>query len=446
MTPDDEAALGRIHPGLPVAHTAAPARTGAPWMISLVQHRNFRLLWLGQLISLSGSTMQNAAILWHLSMLVPPENRGLTLGVIGLVRVGPIAGFSLLSGVVADALDRRRLMITVEAITAIISVALALLTLGGAMTVLAIYALDALRASVATFDAPARQALIPAVVPRAHLPNAISLNQIMLEVAYVGGPALGGIVIAAAGPAWAYALNAVSSLCAIGALALMRDVPVTAAGHRSTVSLRAAGEGLRFVFASPIIRATMLVDFLAPFFAASTVLLPIFAQDILHVGARGYGWLFAAPAVGALVSSAAMVRLIDRVAQRGRLLIASIAVYGLATIVFGWSRSFWLTFGCLIVAGAAETVGAVLRRIIRQLETPDHLRGRMTGVNMMFFIGGPELGRAEAGLVAQWWGAPISVMTGGLATVMAAIWIARAAPVLRTWRQEPRADMPQEAR
>jgi MFS family permease len=448
MTPDEDATIGPITTaaGMPVVRAAGETTAFAPWMVSLVQHRNFRLLWIGQLISLSGSTMQMAAILWHVSMLVPAEDRGLTLGVVGLVRVGPIAVFSLVSGVAADALDRRRLMMVVETVLAIISGTLALLTLRGAITVWTIYALDALSAAVATFDAPARQALIPAVVPRAHLSNAISLNQIMLEIAYVSGPSLGGMVIASAGPGWAYAFNAVSSLGALGALTMMRDVPVAAAGGRSDVSLRSAVEGLRFVFASAIIRSTMLVDFLASFFGATTVLLPIFAQDILRVGAGGYGWLSAAPAVGAMLASAVMVRLVDRVERRGRLLLWSIAAYGVATILFGFSRSFWLTFACLAAAGAADTVGSVLRRIIRQLETPDRLRGRMTGVNMMFFIGGPELGRAEAGVVAQWWTAPISVITGGLATVVAAVWIARAAPVLREYRQDLRSRARQEAR
>ena len=166
-------------------------------------------------------------------------------------------------------------------------------------------------------------------------------------------------------------------------------------------SLRAAGEGLRFVFSSPMIRSTMLLDFFATFFSSATALLPIFAQDILHVGARGYGWLYAAPAAGALVASLAMVRPSNGIERRGRRCCGPSPSTALATVVFGVSTSFWLTFACLAVTGAADTVSMVLRNIIRQLETPDHLRGRMTGVNMVFFMGGPQLGELEAGAGGQ---------------------------------------------
>ena len=182
---------------------------------------------------------------------------------------------------------------------------------------------------------------------------------------------------------------------------MMREVPAVAPEGRSDVSCRAAGEGLRFVFASPVIRSTMLFDFVATFFASATVLLPIFAQDILHVGANGYGWLYAAPAAGALLTSLVMVRIVDRIERQGLVLLWSVALYSLATVVFGVSHAFWLTFGCLAMVGAADTVGTVLRNVIRQLATPDRLRGRMTSINMVFFMGGPQLGELEAGLLAH---------------------------------------------
>jgi MFS family permease len=184
-----------------------------------------------------------------------------------------------------------------------------------------------------------------------------------------------------------------------------------------------------------MIRSTMLLDFFATFFSSATALLPIFAQDILHVGARGYGWLYAAPAAGALVASVAMVRLVDDIERRGLTLLWAVAVYGAATVVFGVSTSFWLTFACLAVTGAADTVGMVFRNIVRQLETPDHLRGRMTGVNMVFFMGGPQLGELEAGLMANWFGAVVSVVTGGVGSLLATGWIAAATPSLRGYRK-----------
>jgi MFS family permease len=213
----------------------------------------------------------------------------------------------------------------------------------------------------------------------------------------------------------------------------MRDVPDRPAGGE--VSLRALGEGLRFVFASPLIRSTMLLDAFATFFSSATALLPIFAQDVLRVGARGYGWLYAAPALGAVLTSALMVRLVDRIERRGRVLLVAVATYALATVVFGLSRHFWLTFACLAATGAGDTISMVFRNVIRQLETPDHLRGRMVGVNMLFFMGGPQLGELEAGLVASVFGPAVSVVSGGLGALVATGWIAWRTPALRAYRR-----------
>ena len=404
-------------------------------MFAALQHRNFRLLWLGQLISFSGSMMQQAAILWHVSLLVPADRRGLALGTVGLVRVGPIVVFSLLSGVAADALDRRRLMMVTQISAALVALALAGLAFSGLSVVWPVYLLAALGAAAGAFDGPARQALIPNLVPREHLPNALSLNQIMFQSASVVGPSVGGVLIATLGVGWAYLFNAVSFLFVIVALMMMRDVPVIDAHERAAASFGAAREGLRFVFSSPIIRATMLLDFAATFFASATALLPIFAQDILHVGANGYGWLYAAPSVGSLLAGAMMIRAVDRIERRGVVLLCAITAYGLATVAFGLSRAFWLSFFCLAMTGAADAVSTVLRSIIRQLMTPNRLRGRVTSVNMIFFMGGPQLGELEAGLVANWRGAPFSVMTGGIGTLIATVVVAAGVPALRHYRR-----------
>jgi MFS family permease len=285
------------------------------------------------------------------------------------------------------------------------------------------------------FDGPARQALVPNLVPREHLANAISLYAIMLQVASVAGPSIGGILIATLGVGWVYAVNAVSFAFVIVALLMMRDVPGRDASRPGEVSVGAIREGLDFVFANPIIRSTMLLDFFATFFSSATALLPIFAQDILHVGARGYGWLYAAPSAGAAVASLVMVRSIEEIDRRGLVMLWSVVMYGLATVLFGVSQFFWLTFLCLALTGAADMVSTVLRNVVRQLETPDHLRGRMIGVNMVFFMGGPQLGELEAGSVAQWIGAPLSVITGGLGCLIATGWIAARTPALRHYHR-----------
>ena len=398
--------------------------------------------------------MQAAAILWHVSLLVDPGHKGIALGAVGLVRVVPIVVFSMLSGVVADAWDRRRLMLITQAVAAVVAFALALFTSLGGTSVWILYALTALGSAVGAFDLPARQALLPMLVPRDDLPNAISLNTIMVQAASIAGPGMGGLLIASAGLFWVYLLNAISFGCVIAALLMMRNVPARAEDDDRShvreggaaaappkgggaVSWRSALEGLRFVFSAPLIRSTMLLDFFATFFSSAVTLLPIFAQDVLHVGAQGYGWLYAAPAAGAVVMSAAMVVLTDRIERRGEVMLWAVGIYGLATIGFGVSRSFWITFACLALTGVADTVSMVIRSVVRQLETPDRLRGRMTGVNMVFFMGGPQLGEIEAGTVAQWLGAPISVITGGIGCVLATIWVALSTPELRHYRTNP---------
>jgi MFS family permease len=401
-------------------------------------HRNFRLIWLGLLASITGSMMQNAGLLWHVSLLWP-EKKALALGLVGLVRVVPIVCLSMFSGVVADAWNRRRLMLFTQTSAAVVSLVLAVLTFRGLSVVWPIYLLAFLGAGVGTFDLPARQALVPTLVPREHLPNAISMNTIMFQAASVVGPSLAGIVIAAAGVGWVYVANALSFGCVIVALLMMRGVsgrPLRE-GHEPAddISLRAAREGLRFVFESPVIRSTMLLDFFATFFSSASALLPIFAQDVLHVGAKGYGWLYAAPAVGAVAMSAAMIPLTNRLERRGPVLLWAVAGYGLATVVFGLSTWFWLTFVCLAMTGAMDTISMIIRNIVRQLETPDRLRGRMIGVNMVFFQGGPQLGELEAGAVANWLGPIVSVVSGGVGCLIAVAWVAAATPALRHYRR-----------
>jgi MFS family permease len=388
------------------------------------------------MLSFIGSFMQSAALLWHVSLLVPPEMKGLALGAVGLSRVVPIFVFSMISGVVADAADRRRLMLLTQTGSALVAIGLAVVAFSDVSTLWPIYALAALSSAVGAFDLPARQSLVPSLVPRDELPSAISLNTTMQQASQVMGPALGGLVIASMGVGAAYVINAISFSAVIVALLMMRGVPTRPpeSTSRDNVSLGAALEGLRFVFRSPLIRSTMLLDFFATFFSSATALLPIFAQDVLHVGATGYGWLYAAPATGATLMSITMVFLTRRIERRGPVLLWAVAVYGLATVGFGLSTSFWLTFACLALTGAADTVSIVFRNIIRQLETPDRLRGRMMGVNMVFFVGGPQLGEVEAGLVASWRGAPFSVITGGLGCLLAVGCIARWTPELRRYR------------
>ena len=389
-----------------------------------LKHRDFRLLLLGQFVSLTGSQMQLAAINWHIYALTQSK---LALGAVGLVRVVPIILCSLIGGVMADVFDRKRLLLLTQAVMLLSACALALWTASGLKSIWPIYLLTAVSSAAVAFENPARQALLPMLVPARDFPNAVSLGLVFFQFSMIGGPALAGLILAAHSPALVYAINAVSFVAYIFALLLMRASGRAeredAAAPR--VSFAALKEGLSFVWRTPIIVQTMTLDFVATFFASATALLPVFAADILHVGARGYGMLGAAPAVGAVVAGLVMARL-GNVRRQGAVIIASIAVYGLATIGFGVSRVFWFSLLMLAIVGAADTVSTVLRQTIRQLVTPNYLRGRMTSVNMIFFMGGPQLGELEAGALAAAIGAPLSVAAGGigclLAVVLALVW------------------------
>ena len=248
-----------------------------------------------------------------------------------------------------------------------------------------------------------------------------SLAVIVFNVAIIVGPAIAGFILAETGPGIIYGVNAISFMAIIGAVIAMRTsgAPDLQRGRREALSFGALKEGLRFVWQTPIIVQTMTLDFAATFFGSATLLLPIFAQERLHVGARGYGFLAAAPAVGSVLTALVLARL-GTLRRQGRLVVASVAVFGVATAAFGVSTVYWISLLMLATLGAADTVSTVLRQTIRQLVTPNHLRGRMTSINMMFFMGGPQLGELEAGSLAAVIGAPLSVVTGGLGSIAAA--------------------------
>jgi MFS family permease len=382
------------------------------------------------LVSISGSMMQSAAILWHVYDITHDP---LALGAVGLVRVLPVVGFSLLSGVVADSFDRRRLMLTAQFGMAACAILLGFLAFAQIRSVWPIYLLAAISSAFGAFDMPARQAIVPSLVPVEDLANAFSLNATMFQVGSIVGPAMSGILISHLGLQWAYWMNAFSFIAIIAAILAMSSRPIIPPENRPSVNLAAILEGLRFVRRTPLILSSMLLDFFATFFSSATALLPIYAKDILHVGATGYGWLYAAQAVGALFAGIHL-SLTSTLRKQGPVLLISVCIYGLATILFGFSSLFWLSFLALALGGAADTVSMVIRNTIRQLNTPDHLRGRTVSVNMIFFMGGPQLGEMEAGTVASWLGARFSVISGGIGCLFAVAWVAWKWPFL--WKYD----------
>jgi MFS family permease len=393
-----------------------------------LHHRSFRLLWIGLAISIAGSQMQIWALLWHVRILT---DQPIALGGIGLARILPIIVFSLIGGAVADSANRRAILFVTQSVMALVALALAWLTFQGQISLWQIYALTAIQATALAFDLPARQALVPNLVPAKDLSNAFSMQSIAFQVGSIVGPALSGLVIAYWGQYYTYLIDAVSFLAVIGALLLIGPIPQRTRGSgRIQVKFEDIVEGVRFILGQPVILSSMLLDFFATFFSSANTLMPIFARDILHVGAVEYGWLSAAQSIGAM-AAATIISQLKEIGRQGRTLLLSVVAFGISTIMFGLSRSFFGAVIALIFIGASDSVSAIIRNTIRQLQTPDYIRGRMTSINQIFFLGGPQLGEVEAGLVAQLFGAPAAVITGGIGCLLAVGWIARRWPQLR---------------
>lgn len=394
-----------------------------------LKHRRFFYLWLGLMISVAGTQMQIWALFWHIRELT---DQPIALGGIGAARILPIIVFSLIGGAVADSYNRRTIIFVTQTVAALTALALGLLTEFGKISLWYIYALTALQAVAIAFDGPARQALVPNLVPAKDLPNAFSMTSIAFQTGSIVGPALSGIAIAYAGQAAVYYINAASFVAVILALVLIGEVTQTFGKDTKGVSLSSIQDGIRFILGRPIIFSTMILDFIATFFASANTLMPIVARDVLRVGVVEYGWLSAAGSVGAVLA-ALVVSQVQELRKQGLLFMGSVVVFGGATIIFGLSRFFVLAWCALAVTGAADSVSTIIRNTIRQIRTPDEMRGRMTSVNQIFFQGGPQLGEIEAGLVAQFFGAPFAIISGGIGCILGALWISRKWPQLTTY-------------
>jgi MFS family permease len=340
--------------------------------------------------------------------------------------------FSLAGGVIADTRNRRKVLVVTQSIMMTSAFVLGTVTYLGIVNVWWIYALGFVNAGAAAFDLPSRQSLTPNLVPREDLTNAITLGNMVFQVSTILGPGIAGILIAQYGVGLIYWINGISFIALIGAIILMRT-PTPAQLKASEANLKTLLEGLRFVLKERIIFSTMLLDFFATFFSGATTLLPIFAADILKVGAQGFGILAAAQSAGAVVTGL-LVSLYGDIKAKGAVLLGAVAVYGAATIGFGLSNMFAASVFFLMLVGAGDTVSAILRSTIRQLMTPDYIRGRMTSINMIFFMGGPQLGELEAGIAATLLGAPLAVALGGLATIVLVGVTAWKVPALRKYQ------------
>ena len=371
--------------------------------------------------------MQAAALLWNIRDLT---NQPIALGGIGLARIIPVVIFSLIAGAVADVVNRRNLLFLTQSALTFLALILAILSFTGKISLWNIYLNTALSAAVVAFDGPARQALVPNLVSADDLPNAFSLTSIAFQVGAIIGPGLGGLVIAYFGIGYTYLLNAISYGAVVIALVMMGSVPQQIPlNKRAAVSLTAIKEGIRFILSREIILSSMLLDFIATFFSSANTLLPSFSRDVLHVGAVAYGWLTAAQSIGAAVA-ALVISQLEGIRRQGPVFLLSVVAFGLATIAFGLSPTFAAAMVTLMLVGAADSVSTIIRNTIRQLQTPDYIRGRMTSINQIFYMGGPQLGEVEAGVVAQIFGVPFAIITGGIGCILGLGLIVRKWPAL----------------
>ncbi|MCY3831984.1 MAG: MFS transporter [Chloroflexi bacterium] len=410
-------------------------------MVAL-RYRDFRFLWIGEMAATAGRQMQLFAVNWHVFELLRGQSFTLSLfgnaiemgseafglGLLGLTRVIPVLLFALAGGLLADRFDRRSVMLMMRLLAALVALALAALTVADRIDVGMIYALTALGAAAITLDFPARQSIEANLVAARHLSNAISLNMLVTKIATVLAPALAGLLLASFNIGLVYAIGAAAFLAGAASIGGIRQ-----RGKRTRparINWRTLVLGIRFTFGKRIIMGTMLLDFFATFLASARTLLPIVAGDILGLGAFGYGMLATAQPVGGLLAGL-FLSLRAELKRQGVVFLVCVAIYGLATAVFGLSTSIVLSYLVFAMTGAADIISSVIRGTIRQLMTPDKLRGRMVSVNMLFFMTGPQLGELRAGIAASILGAPLAIFGGGLAAALLAALVAWRFPSIR---------------
>ena len=401
-----------------------PKRSLGPWKV--MRNRNYALLFWGQLISSAGTQMQVVVVAWQVYLLT---HSAIALGVLGLAQAIPRLIFSLVGGVFADAFDRRKMLLVIELVLAATSAVLALCTIFHVINIAIIYVVVLIAAAVSAFEFPTRQAIVPGLVKREEIPDAMSMSTVMVQLTSIVGPTVGGFAIAWVGVANTYWVDVISYFVVIGSLLLM-VVPRIPVEKRAKVGIGAFVDGMKFLRAQPVLLALFSLDFFAMFFGSPDALLPVYASSILHIGPQGLGILMAAGSIGA-VALAPFTGLVGRISRQGLGVVTAIIFWGLCITAFGFFPGpLWLVVLFLAGAGAADVVSLILRVLVRQLITPDEYRGRSSGVNAMFVISGPMLGQFESGLVAGIFTPELSVISGGLACIVATVVIVALVPGL----------------
>ncbi len=413
--------------------TAAAPPPAAGSLRAVLAHRSFTRFLLARFAGSFAVQMQTVAIGVQVYELT---HNPLDLGLIGLSQVVPFLLFVLIAGHAADRLSRKHIVLACFGLLFACSVALAWLTHAGLTSAWPVFAVMVVFGAARATMAPASQALMPNLVPLPLFGNAVGINSAMWQVATIAGPAIGGALYAHSGPGAVY--GAVAALLAVAVGATASIVAPPQPRPTEPVSWHTLVEGLRFVWRRHSLLGAISLDLFAVLFGGATALLPAYAADVLRIGVVGLGWLRAAPGIGAGIMAVALTLWpISR--HAGRAMFTGVAVFGVATIVFGLSHSFALSLVALAALGAADMVSVFVRHLLVQLETPDAMRGRVGAVSWMFIGASNELGEFESGLTAAWWGLVPAVVVGGGATLAVAWLWRRWFPELRSLDRFPQA-------
>jgi MFS family permease len=385
--------------------------------VLLRHHRPFLAFWFARIFTASGFQMLTVAIGWNLYQLT---GNVLDLGLVGLVQFIPRVIFMLHTGHVADRYDRRKVSAICQAAQALIALALVIGSTTNSVTPEMIFILSFLLGAARSFEMPTTQALLPSIVPNSLFPRAVAASQSAQQSATIVAPALGGFLFAF-GSTWVYGPTV---LLYVIACALMLNLPARQTPlSKAKATLDSLLAGIRYIRSRPDILGAISLDLFAVLLGGATALLPVFAKDILLTGPWGLGLLRSAPAVGALLMSLWLARFsVER--NVGRVMFTAVGIFGVATIAFGLSTSFWFSLAVLVVLGAADMISMVIRASFVQLETPDEMRGRVSAVNGLFIGASNQLGEFESGLTAHWMGTVPAVVLGGIGTLaVTGIWI-----------------------
>ena len=388
--------------------------------------RDFRLYYIGVVASGFGTMFTQFATSWQMYEMT---GSAMQLGLLGLARFVPTVILLMVGGLLADAVDRRKLMMLTQAGQLCVSATLMTLSMTGQLSPGVFYIAALVFAVCASLENPARQAIVPNLVPDNVLTNALALNATQRSASSIAGPALAGILFGWLGPTANYAVDTVSWVVMIGMLAIIRPVSHARAGRRA-MTFKSLGEGFQYVWSHPILMAMMGLDFSQNLLGGVRTLLPVFAMDVLHIGPQETGFLQSATPI-ATITTASLMSALPQVRRAGIGVMIGVGIFAVSTCAFAFNHNLIIAAICLAGQGIGDTVSHVFRQTILQLNIDDQIRGRVTSLNMVFTNGGPSLGQLRAGSFAQWLGPEMAVFTGGLGILAVIIFVAAAVPMVR---------------